>query len=104
MNGIVRFAAVAAVACVAAACSTPVPQALKPQDVPPAFQGPLTPGAPIWPNPDWWNNFRSTELSGLVTDAQTNNFDIAIAMADVLQAEVQRIRAAAAFTVRIRRQ
>jgi multidrug efflux system outer membrane protein len=90
MNGIVRFAAMAAVACAAAACSTPVPQALKPQDVPPAFQGQLSPGASIWPNPDWWNNFGSTELSGLVTTAQTDNFDIAVAMADVLQAEANR--------------
>jgi NodT family efflux transporter outer membrane factor (OMF) lipoprotein len=98
MNGIVRFAAMAAVACAAAACSTPVPQALKPQDVPPAFQGPLTPGASIWPNPDWWNNFGSTELSGLVTAAQTDNFDIAVAMADVLQAEANRdIQRAALF-------
>lgn len=97
MNGFVRFAAMAAVACAAAACSTPVPQALKPQDVPPAFQGPLLPGAPIWPNPDWWNNFGSTELSGLVTDAQTNNLDIAVAMADVLQAEANRDIARAAL-------
>ena len=90
MNGMIRFAAMAAVACAAAACSTPVPQALKPQDVPPAFQGPLAPGASLWPNADWWNNFGSTELSGLVTTAQTDNLDIAVAMANVLQAEANR--------------
>jgi len=90
MNGCVRFVAMAAVAFAAAACSTPVPQALKPQDVPPAFGGPLAPGASIWPNPDWWNNFGSTELSGLVTTAQTDNLDIAVAMANVLQAEANR--------------
>jgi NodT family efflux transporter outer membrane factor (OMF) lipoprotein len=77
----------AAVACVAAACSMPVPQALKPQDVPPAFTGPLAPGASIWPNADWWKNFGSDEMTGLVTTAQTDNFDIAVAMANVLQAE-----------------
>lgn len=97
MNGFVRLAAMAAVACAAAACSTPVPQALKPQDVPPAFLGPLAPGAPLWPNPDWWNNFGSTELSSLVTDAQTNNLDIAVAMANVLQAEANRDIARAAL-------
>src|SRR5579862_6165492 len=98
MNGIVRFATLAAVACVAAACSTPVPKALKPQDVPPAFTGPLAPGASLWPNPDWWNNFHSTELSGLVTEAQTNNLDIAVAMANVLAAEANRdIQRAALF-------
>ncbi|HEX3431564.1 MAG TPA: efflux transporter outer membrane subunit [Rhizomicrobium sp.] len=97
MNAFVRFAAVAVVACAAAACSTPVPQALKPPDVPPAFVGPLTPGAPIWPNPDWWNNFGSIELSGLVTTAQTDNLDIAVAMANVLQAEANRDIAGAAL-------
>src|SRR2546423_15061831 len=90
MNGCVRLVAVAAVAFAVAACSTPVPQALKPQDVPPAFQGPLAPGASIWPNPDWWKNFGSDELSGLVTTAQTDNLDIAVAMANVLQAEANR--------------
>lgn len=90
MNGIVRLAAMAAIACAAAACSTPVPQALKPQDVPPAFQGPLTPGASIWPNPDWWKNFGSDEMTGLVITAQTDNLDIAVAMANVLQAEANR--------------
>src|SRR5438105_1130108 len=97
MNGCVRFVAMAAVAFAAAACSTPVPQALKPQDVPPAFGGPLAPGASIWPNPDWWNNFGSTELSGLVTTAQTDNLDIAVAMANVLQAEANRDIARAAL-------
>jgi multidrug efflux system outer membrane protein len=97
MNGFVRFAALTAVACAAAACSTPVPQALKPQDVPPAFQGPLAPGASLWPNPDWWNNFGSTELSGLVTTAQTDNLDIAVAMANVLGAEANRDIARAAL-------
>jgi len=90
MSGFVRFAAMAAVASVAAACSTPVPQALKPQDVPPAFTGPLAPGASLWPNPDWWKNFGSGELSGLVSTAQTDNLDVAVAMTNVLQAEANR--------------
>jgi NodT family efflux transporter outer membrane factor (OMF) lipoprotein len=90
MNGLVRFAAMAAVVTVAAACSTPVPQALKPQDVPPAFTGPLSTGAAIWPSADWWKGFGSDELTGLVTTAQTDNLDIAVAMANVLQAEANR--------------
>src|SRR5947209_15385556 len=90
MNGFVRLAAMAAVGCVAAACSTPVPQALKPQDVPPAFVGPLTPGASIWPNPDWWKTFGSDELTTLVGTARADNLDIAVAMANVLQAEANR--------------
>jgi outer membrane protein, multidrug efflux system len=97
MNLPVRFAAVAAVACVAAACSTPVPQALKPQDVPGKFTGPVAPGASLWPNPDWWKNFGSDELTGLVGTAQTDNLDIAVAMANVLQAQANRDIARAAL-------
>src|ERR1700733_14979487 len=85
-----RYLALAASACVLAACSTPVPQALKPQDVPEKFIGPVAPGASLWPNPDWWQAFGSDELSGLVTTAQTNNLDIAVAMANVLQAQANR--------------
>jgi NodT family efflux transporter outer membrane factor (OMF) lipoprotein len=58
--------------------------------LPPVFTGPLTPGAPIWPSADWWKGFGSDELSGLVTTAQTDNLDIAVAMANVLQAEANR--------------
>jgi multidrug efflux system outer membrane protein len=90
MNGFVRLAAMAAAACAAAGCSTPVPQALKPPDVPPAFIGPLAPGASIWPNPDWWKTFGSDELTTLVATAQTDNLDIAVAMANVLAAEANR--------------
>lgn len=96
MNLPIRLAAVAAAACTAAACSTPVPQALKPQDVPAKFIGPVAPGASLWPTPDWWRAFGSDELTGLVTTAQTDNLDIAVAMASVLQAQANRdvVRAA----------
>ncbi|HEY3637007.1 MAG TPA: efflux transporter outer membrane subunit, partial [Rhizomicrobium sp.] len=87
----------ATTACVLAACSTPVPQALKSQDVPEKFTGPVEPGASIWPDPEWWKSFGSDELSGLVTTAQTNNLDIAVAMASVLQAEANKDIARAAL-------
>lgn len=90
MNLPVRFAAVAAVACVAAACSTPVPQALKPQELPSKFTGPVAPGASLWPTPDWWKSFGSDELTDLVTTAQIDNLDIAVAMANVLEAQANR--------------
>jgi NodT family efflux transporter outer membrane factor (OMF) lipoprotein len=90
MHPSLRLLAMATTACAAAACSTPVPQVLKPQDVPPAFTGPVAPGASIWPSPDWWTTFRSDELTGLVGTAQTDNLDIAVAMANVLQAEANR--------------
>ncbi len=96
MHPSLRLLAMATTACAVAACSTPVPQVLKPQDVPPAFTGPVAPGASIWPSPDWWKTFRSDELTGLVSTAQTDNLDIAVAMASVLQAEANRdiVRAA----------
>lgn len=90
MNLPIRYLTLAASACVLASCSTPVPQALKPEDVPAKFTGPVAPGASLWPDPNWWQAFGSDELSGLVTTAQTNNLDIAVAMANVLQAEANR--------------
>ncbi len=73
-----------------AGCATPVPQVLKTQDVPPAFTGPVAPGTAVWPAADWWKAFGSDEMSGLITTAQADNLDIAVAMASVLQAEANR--------------
>ncbi len=36
---------------------------------------------------DWWRGFRSRELTALIEEAQTANFDIAIAMARIVQAD-----------------
>jgi NodT family efflux transporter outer membrane factor (OMF) lipoprotein len=47
----------------------------------------LSPTAP--PALDWWRSFRSGELTGLIEEAQTANFDIAIAMARIIQADAQ---------------
>src|SRR5579864_7417060 len=38
---------------------------------------------------DWWRGFRSSELSALMDAAQLNNLDIAVAMAQVIQADAQ---------------
>ncbi|HTT82124.1 MAG TPA: efflux transporter outer membrane subunit [Rhizomicrobium sp.] len=81
-----RFLALAASVCVLAACSTPVPQVLKPEELPSKFEGPVVPGSSIWPSSDWWRAFGSDEMSGLVTTAQTDNLNIAVAMANVLEA------------------
>jgi multidrug efflux system outer membrane protein len=97
MDSSFRFLAVAAGALVVAGCTTPVPQALKPKDVPPSFIGPLAPDASVWPNPGWWKAFGSDEMSGLIVTAQTDNLDIAVAMANVLQAEANRDIALAAL-------
>ena len=38
---------------------------------------------------DWWRTFRSPELTTLVQQAMNNNFDIAVAIAQILQADAQ---------------
>ena len=45
----------------------------------------------ILPRPplDWWRGFRSKELTALIEEAQTANFDIAAAMARIVQADAQ---------------
>jgi NodT family efflux transporter outer membrane factor (OMF) lipoprotein len=51
-----------------------------------------------WPAADWWKSFGSTELDGLMTEAQANNLDIAAAAARVMQAESQlRVTGASLF-------
>jgi len=81
-----------------AGCSTPAPQALKPMDVPAKFTSPIPSDVGVWPTQDWWHGFGSTELDGLVAQAETNNFDIAVAAASVLQAQAQaNINRAALF-------
>lgn len=43
----------------------------------------------IWPAPDWWRNFQSTELDALIAQAKSDNLDVAAAAARVVQAEAQ---------------
>jgi len=38
---------------------------------------------------DWWRGFRSGELTALIDAAQTNNLDIAVAIAQIIQADAQ---------------
>jgi outer membrane protein, multidrug efflux system len=38
---------------------------------------------------DWWRGFRSSELTKLIEEAQTANFDIAAAVARIIQADAQ---------------
>lgn len=38
---------------------------------------------------DWWRSFRSKELSGLIETAQSVNLDIAVAIAQIIQADAQ---------------
>src|SRR5215831_1534319 len=38
---------------------------------------------------DWWHGFRSSELTTLMDAAQIHNFDIAVAIAQIVQADAQ---------------
>ncbi|WP_024506605.1 efflux transporter outer membrane subunit [Bradyrhizobium sp. ARR65] len=38
---------------------------------------------------DWWRGFRSAELTSLMDDAQIHNLDIAVAIAQIVQADAQ---------------
>jgi NodT family efflux transporter outer membrane factor (OMF) lipoprotein len=54
-------------------------------DIPPAYRAGRGDTAP--PKLDWWRGFRSPELTALIEEAQTRNYDIAIAIALILQAD-----------------
>src|SRR5580704_4712075 len=41
------------------------------------------------PAADWWRGFRSSELTGLMESAQIYNLDIAVAVAQIVQADAQ---------------
>jgi NodT family efflux transporter outer membrane factor (OMF) lipoprotein len=57
----------------------------------PAHYREAAPGAPdaAVPAVDWWRGFRSSELTTLMESAQINNLDIAVAIAQIVQADAQ---------------
>jgi outer membrane protein, multidrug efflux system len=89
MNKIPAFLALPLLASLLAGCSTPVPQSMPPQMLPKTFTGPITDGAPLWPQADWWKGFHDDEMASLIVDAQTGNRDLAVAAAHVMEAKAQ---------------
>jgi len=57
---------------------------------------PLAPGDTRWPAADWWSDYGSAELDGLVAEAQAANTDLAMALGRVEQAR-GRARSAGAL-------
>ena len=51
-------------------------------------EAPRAPEAAV-PALDWWRGFRSKELTALVEQAQVSNLDIAVAIAQIIQADAQ---------------
>jgi outer membrane protein, multidrug efflux system len=65
-------------------------------DVPEGYRFAKGPPEAALPPLDWWRGFRSGELTSLMEAAQTANLDIAVAIAQILQADAQvRIAGAA---------
>jgi NodT family efflux transporter outer membrane factor (OMF) lipoprotein len=56
-------------------------------DIPPHYGAGR--GEAIPPKLDWWRGFRSAELTRLIEEAQTKNYDIATAIALIMQADAQ---------------
>jgi len=61
---------------------------VKPEAKPPAAWKNATTTA-AWPSADWWRRFGSLRLDELMRQAQADNFDLAIAIAKVRQADAQ---------------
>jgi outer membrane protein, multidrug efflux system len=72
-----------------AGCATHVPQVLDPRIVPPSFIGQDTDRDSVWPQPDWWQQFSSPELSAFIGEAQTENRNLAVAAARVIEAHAR---------------
>jgi outer membrane protein, multidrug efflux system len=91
MKAIFRGLSVSMFALAAAGCTTPNPTPLnRPGDVPQAFTAPtVDKQAPVWPEANWWVNFKADELPALVDTAQKENLDLAAAAARVIEAEAQ---------------
>ena len=69
-------------------------------DIPPAYSaGPRNPVAAeaAIPPLDWWRSFRSRELTELIEEARSSNLDIAVAVAQIVQADAQARIAGAAL-------
>jgi NodT family efflux transporter outer membrane factor (OMF) lipoprotein len=58
-------------------------------DIPPAYRAAPGARADAPPALDWWRAFGSSELTKLIEEAQTANFDIAAAVARIIQADAQ---------------
>jgi len=89
MKAIFRGLSVSMLALTAAGCVTPNPTPLnRAGDMPKAFTAPVVDNqSPIWPDANWWMNFKADELPSLVETAQKENLDIAAAAARVIEAE-----------------
>src|SRR5262245_35805098 len=57
--------------------------------IPPAYRNAARQADAALPSVVWWRGFRSRELTGLIEESLTSNFDIAAAVARIVQADAQ---------------
>src|SRR6202166_656839 len=87
-----RLATIGGVFCVIHTLSGCTLESVKPDlalDTPGKYRAPHGSADAAVPKLDWWRGFRSRELVSLIEDAQAHNFDIAIAVAQIQQADAQ---------------
>ena len=87
-----RLATFGGVFCVIHILSGCTLESVKPDlalDTPGKYRAPHGAADAAVPKLDWWRGFRSRELVSLIEDAQAHNFDIAIAIAQLKQADAQ---------------
>lgn len=58
-------------------------------DVPDSYQTRIRNADAALPAPDWWRGFRSKQLTNLIEESLTSNFDVAAAVARIVQADAQ---------------
>jgi outer membrane protein, multidrug efflux system len=68
-----------------------------PPTLPGAFAAPAVSPGTSWPNKDWYDEFGSPELKALIEQASSNNLDLGMARARVMQADARARQAGAAI-------
>jgi len=87
-TGALRYLAGLAVILGLSACATPTAAPQRPDDIPAAFIEAYAPNSAA-PAADWWRDFGSVELSGLIDAALLGNPDLIMATERVRQAQAQ---------------
>lgn len=84
---VLAFSFLATVAC------APLETKLPETDIPQNWQGPVSSDASIWPERNWWVQFRSEELIDLVSRVEESNLDLAINSNNLRRAQLTMIGA-----------
>lgn len=72
-----RFTLLSSTAClVLSACVSVEEPDLPQSDVPQDWEGPVASEAQVWPDLDWWRNFRSQELDTIIRTVRENNLNL----------------------------